>query len=81
MTSLKKIQIIKELGKNYSISIKNVHQLNLILEEMGILKHFANGWATTDKGLKFSIYISKGLNDDLWKECIVKEIMEYLTKK
>lgn len=81
MSSLKKYQIIQELNKKYGIIIKSVHELNIILEEMGIQKHFGNGWGITDKGIHFTIYNCRVLNANLWREKIVPEIAKYLSNK
>ena len=81
MPSLKKGDIVGILNNKYGISIKSVQKLNKILEEMGILVHYGNGWGTTKKGLIYSIYSSQGLNADLWRENIVEAIVEYLKNK
>ena len=76
---LQKIGIVSSLQKR-GFSIKNVRELNKILEEMGILQHLANGWVTTKKGLEYSIYRSQCLNADLWYEKIIDAIVDYLKK-
>ena len=81
MASLRKFEIINALKVKYGITIKSVQQLNKILEEMGILHHYGNGWATTQNGLPFSIYSSQVFNADLWRENIVEAIAKYVKSK
>lgn len=81
MSSLKKFQIITQLSDQYGITVKSVQKLNKILEEMGILKHYANGWLTTTKGFVYSIFSSQTFNCDLWRENIVEAIAEHLKKR
>lgn len=81
MASLRKFEIINALNSKYGITIKSVQRLNKILEEMGILHHYGNGWSTTQKGLPFSIYSSQVINADLWRETIVDAIAQYIKSK
>lgn len=81
MASLQKIGIVHSL-RNRGFSISSVQKLNKIMEEMGILSRCGNGWLTTTKGLKHSIYSNPGIiNADLWHETIVDAIANYLKKK
>lgn len=77
---IQKVGIVASLQKR-GFSIKNVRELNKLLQEMGILNHYANGWETTKKGLEYSIYSSQVLNADLWYEKIVDAIANYLKEK
>ncbi len=61
--------------------VKNVHALNLILEEMGILKHYGNNWLTTDEGVKYTIYREPVYDADAWHPSIVDDVYEYLSNK
>ena len=81
MASLRKFEILSLLSQNYGINIKSVQKLNKLLEEMGVLKHYGNGWLTTAKGLTFSVYSSQGMNADLWRESIVEEIAKYVDSR
>lgn len=82
MASLKKFQIINELYIKHGIKIKNVRQLNIVLQEMGIHEHIGGFWHTTAKGLVYSIYSSdQVLNADLWHEAIVDAIAKFLKCK
>lgn len=74
---LYKTEIVARLN-SMGCSIKNVHELNLILEEMGILKHYANGWFTTEAGVKYTIYSGPVVNAEAWHPSIVKEVYSYI---
>lgn len=58
---LYKIEIVKKL-QNMGFDVKSVNALNKIMEKMGLLIHYGNGWGTTDAGAKFS----------MWANCQVK---------
>lgn len=82
MAPLKKFQILQSLKVKYGITISSVQKLNKLLEETGILKHYGNGWATTKKGLPFSIYSSTQVfNGDLWHGTIVDAVAKHLKNK
>lgn len=81
MAPLQKIGIVASL-KNRGFSINSVQKLNKILNEMGLIWKCGNGWVTTKKGIKYSIYSNPGiLNADLWHESIIDAIVNYLEKK
>lgn len=61
--------------------VKNVNALNKIMEKMGLLVHYANGWMTTDEGAKFSMFHKGVLNSPAWHPEIVNEIFMYLKKE
>ena len=42
---------------------------------------YGNGWGTTDKGAKFSMWHKGVLNSDAWHPEIVDEIVKYLKNK
>ena len=81
MASLKKVEIIWKLAKEHGIIIKDSHALNKIMEEMGILIHYGNGWVTSKKGVGFSIFRGPTLNCNLWREHVVEAIAAYLKEK
>ena len=45
---LYKIEIVKKL-QNMGFDVKSVNALNKIMEKMGLLIHYGNGWCTTDE--------------------------------
>lgn len=51
---LYKIEIVNKL-QDMGFDVKNVNNLNKIMEKMGLLIHYGNGWGTTDKGAKYSM--------------------------
>lgn len=62
-------------------NVKSVNALNKIMEKMGLLIHYANGWVTTDKGAKFSMWHKHVINSDAWHPEIIDEIIKYLKDK
>lgn len=54
--------------------------LNKIMEKMGLLIHYGNGWGTTDAGAKFSMWHKGVLNSDSWHPELVDEIAKFLKK-
>jgi hypothetical protein len=58
--------------------VKSVNALNKIMEKMGLLVHYGNGWGTTDLGAKFSTFHKGVLNSDAWHSELVDEIIRYL---
>lgn len=77
---LYKIEIVKKL-QNMGFDVKSVNALNKIMEKMGLLIHYGNGWGTTDAGAKFSMWHKGALNSDAWHPELVDEIAKYLKKK
>ena len=77
---LYKSEIVKIL-QDKGFPVKNVHDLNLILEKMGVLLHIGNSWLTTDEGVKHTIYKSKVYDADGWHPSIVDAVIEYLQNK
>ena len=65
---------LQEMG----YSIKNVHELNLILEKMGILEHCGNHWLTTEFGVKYTIYRGPVFDADAWHPSVIADISKYL---
>ena len=76
---LYKAEIVKlqDLGFN----VKSVNALNKIMENMGLLVHYGNGWGTTDKGAKFSMWHKGVLNSNAWHPEVVDEIVKFLKNK
>ena len=60
--------------------VKSVNALNKIMEKMGLLVHYANGWATTEKGEKFSMWHKGVFNSDSWHPELIDEIIKFLNK-
>ena len=80
MGDLYKREIVVKL-RNMGYDIKSVNALNKLMEKMGLLIHYANGWATTDKGAKFSLWHKGVLNSNAWHPELVDEIVKYLKSK
>ena len=57
---------IVNILQNMGFDVKSVNALNKIMERMGLLIHYGNGWGTTDKGAKFSMWHKGVLNSDAW---------------
>ena len=70
-------EIVKKL-QDMRYNVKSVNALNKIMEKMGLLVHYGNGWGTTDKGARFSMWHKGVLNSDAWHPEIVDEIVKYL---
>ena len=62
---LYKREIVKKL-QDVGLDVKSVNALNKIMEKMGLLIHYGNGWGTTDAGAKFSMWHKGVLNSDSW---------------
>jgi hypothetical protein len=77
---LYKREIVKKL-QDKGCDVKNVNALNKIMEKMGLLIHYGNGWATTDKGAKFSMWHKGVFNSDAWHPDLINEIIKYLNNK
>lgn len=60
--------------------LKIRYALNKIMEKMGLLIHYGNGWGTTDAGAKFSMWHKGVLNSDSWHPELVDEIAKFLKK-
>lgn len=78
---LYKKEIVGTLQKMGYRDIKSVNALNKIMEKMGLLIHYTNGWVTTDKGEKFSMWHKGVLNSDAWHLELVDEIIKYLKNR
>ena len=74
---LYKGEIVKKL-QDMGYNVKSVNALNKIMEKMGLLVHYGNGWGTTDKGARFSMWHKGVLNSDAWHPEIVDENVKYL---
>lgn len=80
MGDLYKREIVEKLQK-LGYNVKSVNALNKIMEQMGLLVHYANGWGTTDKGAKFSMRHKGVFNSDAWHPELVDEIIKFLENK
>ena len=58
--------------------VKNVNNLNKIMEKMGLFIHYGNWWGTTDKGAKYSMWHKGVLNSDAWHPELIDEIAKFL---
>lgn len=74
---LYKIEIVKRL-RDKGFDVKSVNALHKIMEKMGLLIHYGNGWGTTDKGAPFSAFHKGVLNCEAWHPEIVDEIAKFL---
>lgn len=74
---LYKIEIVNKL-QDMGFDVKNVNNLNKIMEKMGLLIHYGNGWSTTDKGAKYSMWHKGVLNSDTWHPELIDEIAKFL---
>lgn len=77
---LYKREIVKEL-QEMGYNVKSVNALNKIMEDMGLLVHYANGWATTEKGAKFSMWHKDAFNSNAWHPELIDEIIQFLENK
>ena len=75
-----KREIVKIL-QNMGHDVKSVNALNKIMEKMGLLVRYGNGWGTTDIGAKFSMWHKGVLNSDAWHSELVDEVIKYLKNK
>ena len=80
MGDLYKREIVEKLQK-LGYNVKSVNALNKIMEQMGLLVHYANGWGTTDKGAKFSMWHKGVFNSDAWHPELVDEIIKFFENK
>lgn len=60
------------------VEVKSVQALNLILQEMGIIKKDPNGWLTTQKGLKYSGYSGPVYRPDMWNSDLARDVLYYI---
>ena len=77
---LYKREIVKIL-QDKGFDVKSVNALNKIMEKMGLLIHYGNGWGTTDLGAKFSMWYKDVFNSDAWHPELVDEIAKFLKNK
>lgn len=73
-------QEFREGFELFSNDVKFKYALNKIMEKMGLLIHYGNGWGTTDAGAKFSMWHKGVLNSDSWHPELVDEIAKFLKK-
>lgn len=72
---------IVNILQNMGFDVKSVNALNKIMEKMGLLIHYGNGWGTTGKGAKFSMWHKGVFNSNAWHPELVDEIVKYLKNK
>ena len=71
---------IVALCRKKGCEIKNVHELNVIMENMGLLIHSGNHWLTAKDAIKYTIYNSQVFDADAWHPAIVDVIYKFLKK-
>lgn len=76
---LYKLEIVSIL-KNKGFNVKDVHELNLILEKMGLLIKSGSHWMTTKAGVKYTIFNGPVLDAQAWHPSIVDLIVKFLKK-
>ena len=76
---LYKYEVVKKLNE-MGCNIKNVHALNLILEEMGLLENAGRCWLTTNEGVKYTIYQSR-CDANAWHPSVIDVVYDYLMSK
>lgn len=74
-----KSEIVALLRKK-GCEIKNVHELNVIMEKMGLLIHSGNHWLTAKDAIKYTIYNSQVFDADAWHPAVVDVIYKFLKK-
>ena len=72
---------IVSILRNMGFDIKSVNALNKIMEKMGLLVRYGNGWGTTDLGTKFSMFHKGVINSEAWHPELVHEIAKFLKNK
>ena len=72
---------IVHMLQGMEFDVKSVNALNKIMEKMGLLVHYGNGWETTDLGAKFSMWHKGVINSDAWHPELVDEIVKFLKNK
>ncbi len=74
---LYKSEIVALLRKK-NCDIKSVHELNLIMEKMGLLIHSGNHWLTTKEAVKYTVYNSQVVDAAAWHSSVVEVIYKFL---
>ncbi len=67
---------LNEMGCN----IKDVHELNLIMEEMGLHRQNGRHWMTTQAGVKYTIFNGPVEDAPAWHPAVIDLIYDYLNK-
>lgn len=70
------VTLLREKGCN----IKSIHELNLILEKMGLLIHSGNHWLPSKEGVKYTPYNCQVFDANAWHPTIVNIIYKFLSK-
>lgn len=76
---LYKLEIVSIL-KNKGFNVKNVNELNLIMEKMGLLIKSGSHWMTTKEGVKHTILNCQTLDAQAWHPSVVDLIVKFLKK-
>ncbi len=77
---LYKCEVVGQLNEK-GHNVKNVHALNLILEEMGLQERYGNHWLTTKEGAQYTIFRGPVFDADAWHPSIVDAVSKYLQRK
>lgn len=73
---LAKREIVHML-QNMGFDVKSVNALNKIMEKMGLLVRYGNGWGTTDLGAKFSMFHKGVINSEAWHPELVPRLLSF----
>lgn len=81
MAFIEKYQVVERLAQDYGLFLKNTRGLNKIMEEMGFIIKYGNGWSTTKKGAPYCFGNIQIFNNTSWDDSIVKIIATYINSK
>ena len=69
---------IVALLKKRGCDIKNVYELNLIMEKMGLLIDSRNKWLTAKDAVKYTIYNCQVFDAAAWHPSVVDIVYKFL---
>lgn len=73
-------QEVAALLRNRGCDIKGVNELNLIMEEMGLLTHSEGQWSITEEAVKYTSSNSQVCDADVWHPLVVDAIYKFFDK-
>jgi len=79
MGALTKPEVIALL-RNRGCTINNVHELNKIMEEIGVLVRSESQWLITEEAVKYTSSNSQ-VDEAIWYPSVVDAIYDFLTKQ
>ena len=79
MGALTKPEVIALL-RNRGCTINNVHELNKIMEEIGVLVRSESQWLITEEAVKYTSSNSQ-VDEAIWCPSVVGAIHDFLTKQ